>query len=149
MDFKPTQEMLEAIEKVKKCKEIVNAIRVIVLKYKTEILNEMHAEPDDNISKYIDLPGVILDPKDVWALKKADLAFYDTLCRMERDKHGIAVEDDRNCPLLEAEYKTIEAQLSLIKILEQMTCIPIREVIAAGLDRYMEYVYLALKQLES
>jgi hypothetical protein len=70
MDFKPTQEMLDATGKVKKCKEIVNAIRPIAMKYKTEILNEMHAEPDDGISKYVDLPGVILDPKNAWALRK-------------------------------------------------------------------------------
>ncbi len=82
------------------------------------------------------------------ALRKADLRLYDILCRMERDIHGFVVEDDADGPLLVAENQTFEAQQSLMKILERMTWIPIRELTAEGMDRYMEYWYLVMRQLE-
>lgn len=148
MDFTPTPEMFEAIGNVKKCKEIENSIRPIVLKYKTKILKRIRVKPDENARKFVDLPNVILNPKDVWALKKTDLQLFNVLCRMERDNYGFAVEEDTDCPLLVAESQTIEAQQALMKILEQITSIPIRELNTEGLDRYMEYLYLALKQLD-
>ena len=148
MDFKPTQEMFDAIGNVKKCKEIENSIRPIVMKYKTKILKRIRVKPDKNARRFVDLPNVILHPKDVWALRKVDLLLYDILCRMERDIHGFVVEEDTDCPLLAAENQTIEAHQSLMKILERMTWIPIRELTAEGLDRYIEYLYLVLRQLE-
>jgi len=146
-DFRPTEEMIAATTVVMLCMAWEETVRPIVLKYKTEILKEMQAGPAEVYKKYAGVPTVILEPKDSWALGKADFAFYDACCKKERDDFGFIVATDDYCPLLVAEHQTLDAQRNLIDIMEPITKISVRQLTCNGLDRYMEYLNLTLKLL--
>ncbi len=92
MDFRPTQEMLDAIEKVKKCREIKNEICPIVMKYKTEILKQMQAKPEEYLKEYSGVPEVILNPEHAWMMEKNDYLSYMSRCTIEKNSHSLNVD---------------------------------------------------------
>lgn len=144
--FVPTATMVAAAEDVFKTMAFLETIRPIVLKYQTEILakGQWHIRPE-----YADRLGdtVILDPKHSYLMSEEDFAVYSVQCKVARDKAGLCVEHDGNCPLLVAENLLSDAKRALINVMEPVTKISADKILSAGMKEYNSYIELTLQLL--
>lgn len=127
--FNPTKEMIQAAEAVLMAKAYVETIRPIVRAYQSKVLdiyrftNKKELEIINKCGRMADhiKEEVITDPKDSWKLSDQDFQIYLRDTKEERDKAGLKVDKDDQCPLLVAEYLLCQAEGNLIDQMEPIT----------------------------
>lgn len=147
--MRPTNEMISACKAVLMAKAWYATVEPIVRGYEREILQRYQFHKVGKPCKeYTDAPEIILDPKKSWLMRDEDFLVYDAECKKERDKAGLKVNHQDNCPLLEAETLERNTQHALIEAVAPMLGITLEQV-TRSLDTYNKFVDLAMKWIVS
>lgn len=143
-NFTPTPAMISAAETLFTAMAFAETIRLIVLKYKTEILAEGRWHIKSEFATRLK-DEVILDPRRSYLMSDEDFAIYNTKCKIARDKANLKVDHDEQCPLLVAEELERQAKRALINAMADITKITADKLLNAGMVKYDHYVDLSLK----
>jgi len=136
---RPTKDMIDAARNVFVAKASESVIRDTVEAYQIDILGSLGYDGAE-----------MLHPYDLtYTMKNADFLEYDKQCRINRDKAGLAVEDDGFCPLLVAETETSKAESHLSDVCCKFIYndVTTQDLICSGMDVFKEFVKLQLDYL--
>ena len=123
--FNPTPEMLTASRNVFVAMAHTEVIRPIVDAYHKKVLDEMKPVID---GRWPDAGQLITCTRDSYLMSDEDFEKYMRLIKEERNKAGLRVEHDDNCPLLVAEHLQVIAENNLINTLEPITGLTLDQV---------------------
>lgn len=123
-----TKEMISACETLLIAKAYEGTIREVVENYENKILKENVFNREERRSNG-NKPDRITDQKDAWLMSNDDFLIYNALCKKERDKAGLKVDDDDFCPLLVAEGLTRKAREAFIDIMKPISGIGYKDII--------------------
>lgn len=148
--FEPSDAMVAAAEAVFMTMALVQTIRPVVIKYKTDILaaGQWHIR-EAFIARLED--KVILDPAQAYLMSAEDFANYDNQCKVARDKAGLVVEHPDQCPLLVAEELQRLAEKALIDVMVDVSKVTHESLLSSreSLKNYRKYIDLTLRLLAS
>lgn len=146
--FRPSPEMVEAVENVFLAMANEQTIRPIVNEYQQRILaeNQWRVNPSlaDRITGGIE---IILDPKLAYLMTEDDIAIFHSKCNEARQVAGLYVDNDAHCPLLVAEDLTRLAKRALVVSMTSETGLTPDKLLDAGMAKYNEYVDITLRLL--
>lgn len=142
--FTPTSNMVLAAENVFKAMAFEQTVRPIVEAYQKAILAEGKWVVREEFARNL-AQEVITDSKHSYLMSDADFAVYVTKCNVERDKAGLVVELDEQCPLLVAENILMQAKRGMMTVMSDIT--KIKEPSALPLKEYKKLVELTLQLL--
>ncbi len=141
-EFKPTPAMLRAARNVFVAMAYVETIRPVVEGYHQKILDDMKPLVD---SRWPDAGQLITSDKRSYLMSDADFQEYFRRAKEERDKAGLKVENNDNCPLLVAEHLQCLAESNLIDTFEPVTRIKSEQLNV--LEQRDKYIDLCLRLL--
>lgn len=137
------------------CKAVIMAeawhktVETIVTGYEHKILQHYQFKKADKYNNCNDVPGIISEPKQSWLMGDNDFLIYDAECKKERDKAGLKVNHPDNCPKLEAESLVMKTRTLLTQSVSPMFGVTKDQLIAAGMDKYQQFVDLTIKWIVS
>lgn len=141
IDFKPTQDMINAAIYVFKTMAMVQTIEPIVLNYQRKVLAKHKFKGGYSKDDF----KVILDPKDSWLLKDNDFKIYLDEINHERKQAGLHVDNPDHCPLLVAKQMQRNAEKLLIIEMKPITKLDPKDI--CNIDHYHKLIDLSLKLL--
>lgn len=151
-DIQPTEEMIAAAETVFKTMAWLEVVKPKVLAYQKEILKRHQFKVARKHSRsrrnsQTNVPQIILDPKDTFLMSDEDFEIYCRESRKAQEEVGLKTDTPEECPLLVAEDLLRKAKEVLIEVMQPVTQVDSQKLLCAGLDKYNQYVELALKML--
>ena len=143
----PSDDLLLAVEAVILAQANLAYIAPRVDSYQRAILNSHQFHIAKEWVDKSTPDQIILDPGKSYLLDNRDFSQYLSECREARDKSGMSVEKDSQCPKLMAEEQVRLMKRCLINALEPITGVTFGHVVSmrGGLAELEQYANLAIK----
>ena len=118
--LKITKTMINASETLLLAMTNEGVIKEIVREYQTKVLKENTFMREERRSRSSE-EGRILNPENDWLMSTDNFKKYHELCRVERRKIGLTVENEDFCPYLVAHTLVIDARREFINIMKPIS----------------------------
>lgn len=144
--FKPTESMKAAAMAVFKAMAYKEAIKAVVIGYKTKVLSERNWMAEPRFREFLG-QDVIDNPKFDYLMSRVDFASYYECCERERKAAGLPLVKEGGCPLSEAEVVLFEAKSLLITVMQDVTLISLQKALEMPITFKDQLIELTLRLL--
>ena len=119
--FKPTQELIEAVELVFTSMAYVQSVRPVVQEIQQKILDNGNYEVSEDKQHLRPELRTIKRDEDSWLMDDAQFQDYFTKCKTEYDEQGLTTETKEECPLLVAEDLERQDRRAMLQAAQYIT----------------------------
>jgi hypothetical protein len=141
-DFRPTEAMVDAAERVLIAEAALKVIAPIVNAYEARILKDGQWQVCEEFREGKAGDYLVLTSDRSYQMSDDDFAVFHGRCKEARDRAGLWVEDPEQCPKLVAEEQLRIAKRALIDSMEPVTKLKADDVFTLPLKDSARFVEL-------
>lgn len=144
--FEPSESMKAAGLAVFKAMAYKEAIKPIVIEYKTKVLAERKWMVEPRFRVFLG-QDIVDNPKFDYLMSPVDFAKYYECCERERKAAGLLLAKEGGCPLSDAETALFEAKSLLIAVMQEVTTITLPKALEMPITFKDQLIELTLRLL--
>jgi hypothetical protein len=144
--FEPSESMKAAALAVFKSMAYKEAIKPVVIGYKTKVLCERKWMVEERFREFLG-QDVVDNPQFDYLMSISDFAKYYECCERERKAAGLTLRKEGGCPLSEAETALLEAKSLLIVVMQDVTTISLQKALEMPSAFKEQFIELTLRLL--